>query len=151
MAKDDLREDDEQPEVPAPDPGSNPDRFPDKALVRAFAEDLLRKGQQGSYQPVESQRRPAAATLRRPAPAGPDSGQVAADPHHTPPGPPAVLRPRVAGAQGATLQVQNARQSSDSSDDPIDGVHECLSDDGILAFVQGTLTGAELVRTHRHL
>jgi len=161
MAKDDLREDDEQPEVPASDPGSKPDRFPDKALVRAFAEDLLRKGQQGSYQPVESQRRPAGAALRRPAawdPAdpAPEAG-AELDPRHTPPGPPALLRPRAAAAdprraaQGATLQAHNPRAEHDSADDPIDGVHECLSDDSILAFVQGTLTGAELVRTHRHL
>jgi len=156
MAKNDLRDDDEQPEVPTPDPGENPDRFPDKALVRAFAEDLLRKGQQGSYQPVESQRRPAGAALRRPAawdptPPEPEPAAAELDPRHTPPGPPAVLRQRAAGAQGATLQAEPPRVGTDSSDDPIDGVHECLSDDAILAFVQGTLTGAELVRTHRHL
>lgn len=157
MAKNDLREDDEQPEVPTPDPGSNPDRFPDKALVRAFAEDLLRKGQQGSYQPVESERRRAGAGLRRQAAPEAEPAGAGLNSPHTPPGPPALLRARAADAEarragpGATLPAHTPRPEHDSADDPIDGVHECLSDDAILAFVQGTLTGAELVRTHRHL
>lgn len=143
MAKNEYREDDEQPDTPNPETGSEPDRFPDKALVRAFAEDLLRKGQQGSYQPVESQRRRAALPTYE---VTTDETSVT-DLSRTPPGPPF----RAPGAQAATLRAHNPRPRSDSSDDPNDGCDECLSEDSILAFVQGTLTGAELVRTHRHL
>ncbi|HEY6724491.1 MAG TPA: serine/threonine-protein kinase, partial [Polyangiaceae bacterium] len=142
MAKNEHREDDEPPEGPKREAGGAPDRFPDKALVRAFAEDLLRKGQQGSYQPVESQRRRAVsgsheATLDE---------RTLAELRRTPPGPPF----RAPGA-AATLPAHNPLPGSDASDDPNERCDECLSEDSILAFVQGTLTGAELVRTHRHL
>ena len=68
MAKKNRRDEADPPEIPNLDEPRENDRFPDKALVKAFAEDLLRKKgqQQGSYQPVESQRRPATGTLRRP-------------------------------------------------------------------------------------
>ena len=157
MAKKDHSENGEPPDPPKEEAGSDPDRFaderfPDKALVRAFAEDLLRKGQQGSYQPVESPRRPVAATtLRRPDPAPVEAAaaaaqQLAAGARRTPPWPP--LR---AQAPGATLQARSARPRPDPLDDPNEGCDECLSEDAILAFVQGTLTGADLVRSHRHL
>lgn len=144
MAKNDYRKDDEQGDEPEFEARREPDRFPDKALVRAFAEDLLRKGQQGSYQPVESQRRRTAAPQR-----GVDRDETAAelDPRHTPLGPP----PRAEGVQAVTLKAHDPGEVSDSLDAASDGCDECLSEDSILAFVQGTLTGAELVRTHRHL
>jgi serine/threonine protein kinase len=140
MAKKNHRDEGEQSETPDLDAARENDRFPDKALVKAFAEDLLRKkGQQGSYQPVESQRRAAGGTLQRPSPREPEA-----------PSPPAP-RPRVSGGTGATLPANTHRPRLDSADDVIEGCADCLSEDSILAFVQGTLTGAELVRTHRHL
>lgn len=144
MAKNDYRKDDEQGDEPQFEARREPDRFPDKALVRAFAEDLLRKGQQGSYQPVESQRRRTAAPQR-----GVDRDEDATemDPRHTPLGPP----PRAEGVQAVTLKAHDPGGVSEPLEDAGDGCDECLSEDSILAFVQGTLTGAELVRTHRHL
>ncbi|HEU5072572.1 MAG TPA: serine/threonine-protein kinase [Polyangiaceae bacterium] len=144
MAKKDYREPDEGPDVPGAEAGGDADRFPDKALVRAFAEDLLRKGQRGSYQPVESQRRRAPATEPRP-----DTDEVRG--HAELRGAPAGHAGRHAAAPAATLQAHSPRSPADSVDDPGDGCDECLSEDSILAFVQGTLTGVELVRTHRHL
>lgn len=144
MAKNDYREDDEQDDTLQSEASGESDRFPDKALVRAFAEDLLRKGQKGSYQPVESQRRRTAAPLRR---ADMDEAAAEMDLNRTRPGPP----PRVPGANAVTLQAHNPRPGSESSDDPNEGCDECLTEDSILGFVQGTLTGAELVRSHRHL
>lgn len=143
MAKNEFREDDEQPEAPTSEPAGAPDRFPDKALVRAFAEDLLRKGQQGSYQPVASQRRRAAIPSHDTTP----DEMTVAERRHTAPGPPF----RAPTPQVATLRAYDLRSPGDSSDDPSDCCDECLSEDSILAFVQGTLTGADLVRTHRHL
>src|SRR6188508_308226 len=108
MAKKNHRDEGDQSEIPDVDAPRENDRFPDKALVKAFAEDLLRrKGQQGSYQTVESQRRPAAATLRRP-----DPGELEA-----PSPPPAGPRPRAPGGTGATLAANSHRPGLDSADD----------------------------------
>jgi serine/threonine protein kinase len=119
--------------------------FPDELHVRAFAERLLQKKPEGSYELVQSERRSSlgSSTTLANLPEVSDDTTL-----------PNVSPPLESGPEASvvnTAGVSKTFRSASSSDEPMSDPGECLSEDSILAFVQGRLGGAELVAAHGHL
>ena len=132
MSKSSSRDDHGLPDTaPGVERESSDFGFPDEAQVRAFAEELLRAKGTASYKPVASERRHA---LRDTMP----QARVPSEPERD-------TREPSAGVLSKTFP------SAADSPESVPDVGECLSEDNVLAFVEGRLGLAELVDIHHHL
>src|SRR5690606_22032768 len=135
MPKPTSRDDHELPDSAIEvDHESTDPRFPDEAQVKAFAEELLRGGKRTQgYEPVASERRHALRDTT---------------PHARLPSEPVRATP--AAAPSRSVLSKTFPSATDAEESPPD-IGECLSEDSVLAFVEGRLGLAELVDVHHHL